>query len=124
MNLPNKSRRKELFQNKDYLRTYTQLIEILRKGETNISNNFKIEDSFNLKEIENDKYKFIDIEKDLGYKIIEIDDDLSKKVLNGCKIELNSNESKVILKNKNEIIALYERDNMIYKPLVMLKTNE
>lgn len=86
--------------------------------------NFKIEDSFNLKEIENDKYKFIDIEKDLGYKIIEIDDDLSKKVLNGCKIELNSNESKVILKNKNEIIALYERDNMIYKPLVMLKTNE
>ena len=45
MNLPNKSRRKELFQNKDYLRTYTQLIEILRKGETNISNNFKIEDS-------------------------------------------------------------------------------
>ena len=86
--------------------------------------NFKIEDSFNLKEIENDKYKFIDIEKDLGYKIIEIDDDLSKKVLNGCKIELNSSESKVILKNKNEIIALYERDNMIYKPLVMLKTNE
>ncbi len=86
--------------------------------------NFKIEDSFNLKEIENDKYKFIDIEKDLGYKVIEIDDDLSKKVLNGCKIELNSNESKVILKNKNEIIALYERDNMIYKPLVMLKTNE
>ena len=86
--------------------------------------NFKIEDSFNLKEIENDKYTFIDIEKDLGYKIIEIDDDLSKKVLNGCKIELNSSESKVILKNKNEIIALYERDNMIYKPLVMLKTNE
>lgn len=86
--------------------------------------NFKIEDSFNLKEIENDKYKFVDIEKDLGYKIIEIDDDLSKKVLNGCKIELNSNESKVILKNKNEIIALYERDNTIYKPLVMLKTNE
>lgn len=45
MNFPTKSRRKELFKNKDYLRTYTQLIELLRKGETNISNNFKIEDS-------------------------------------------------------------------------------
>lgn len=45
MNLPTKSRRKELFQNKNYLRAYTRLIELLRKGETNVSNNFGIETS-------------------------------------------------------------------------------
>lgn len=45
MNLPSKSRRKELFQNKDYLRAYTQLIELLRKGKENISNDYEIETS-------------------------------------------------------------------------------
>ena len=45
MNLPSKSRRKELFQNKDYLRAYIQLIELLRKGKENISNDYKIETS-------------------------------------------------------------------------------
>lgn len=45
MNLLTKSRKKELFQNKDYLRVYTQLIELLRKGKENISNDYKIETS-------------------------------------------------------------------------------
>ena len=45
MDLPTKSRRKELFQNKDYLRVYKQLIELLRKGKENISNDYKIETS-------------------------------------------------------------------------------
>lgn len=86
--------------------------------------NFDIKDSYTLKDINEDNFNFINIETNLGYKVISIDSEMLKKVSNGCKIKFNSDEERIILKSENEIIAIYEKDNEFYKPLVMLKTNE
>ena len=84
---------------------------------------FTIEDSYTIDDIKNDNYKFINIEDVLDYKKIELKDDEYNKVLNGSKIKIDTNEDKVILKYQNEIIAIYQKDNDIYKPYIMLKTN-
>jgi len=84
---------------------------------------FNIEDSYYLEDIKNNNYKLVDIEKILNYKTYDLSKEEYEKVINGCKMNFNINDEKVILKYLGDIIALYIKDNEFYKPLVMLKTN-
>jgi tRNA pseudouridine55 synthase len=85
--------------------------------------NFNIENSYTLKDIEDGNYKFVDIINFLDYPTYELNDELLKKVLNGSKVSLNIDFDKVLLKYNEEIIAIYVKENDIYKPHIMLKTN-
>lgn len=86
--------------------------------------NFKIEDSYTLKDIENNKFKLLDIDKVLDLDIIDIDKDkdIYKRVINGIKFELNiSSKPFVLFKRDNEKIAIYKRESDYYRMFIKLE---
>lgn len=83
---------------------------------------FDIKDSYTIEDINNNNYKFCDINKLLNYKKVEVDDFLEKKVLNGCIIDNIYNEDIIIFtKNNNLLVAYkkYEKDSKKMKPLFL-----
>ena len=82
---------------------------------------FSIEDSYTLEDIKNDNYKFIDINKILEYPVVNISDNQYNKVINGNKIILDIEDEKIILKYQNELVAIYEKFENVYRPFIMLK---
>ena len=82
---------------------------------------FNIESSYTLDDVKEDKFKFINIEDVLGYESINIDNNLYNKVLNGSKINIAATMDKVFLKYKDKIVAIYQKDNNMYKPYIMLE---
>ena len=85
---------------------------------------FKIENSYYLDDIKNNDFTLVDVEKILQFPIYNLTEEEYKKVLNGVKLKLDIIQcEKVILKYQNEIISIYQKDNDIFKPHVMLKTN-
>lgn len=86
--------------------------------------NFKIEDSYTLKDIENNKFKLLDIDKVLDLDIIDIDKnkDIYKRVINGIKFDLNiSSKPFVLFKRGNEKIAIYKRESDYYRMFIKLE---
>lgn len=86
--------------------------------------NFKIEDSYTLKDIENNKFKLLDIDKVLDLDIIDIDknQDIYKRVINGIKFDLNiSSKPFVLFKRDNEKIAIYKRESDYYRMFIKLE---
>lgn len=86
--------------------------------------NFKIEDSYTLKDIENNSFKLLDIDKVLDLDIIDIDknQDIYKRVINGIKFDLNiSSKPFVLFKRDNEKIAIYKRESDYYRMFIKLE---
>lgn len=86
--------------------------------------NFKIEDSYTLKDIENNKFKLLDIDNVLDLDIIDIDKnkDIYKRVINGIKFDLNiSSKPFVLFKRDNEKIAIYKRESDYYRMFIKLE---
>lgn len=88
--------------------------------------NFKIENSYTLEDIKNDKYEVIPIKDCLaGYQFIKVDDFIANKVLNGRILENRYSSDIVIFINKeDEVLAIYkvyEKDKSKVKPLKVLK---
>lgn len=86
--------------------------------------NFKIEDSYTLKDIENNKFKLLDIDKVLDLDIIDIDKNknIYKRVINGIKFDLNiSSKPFVLFKRDNEKIAIYKRESDYYRMFIKLE---
>lgn len=80
--------------------------------------NYKIEDSILVNELEN--ANMITIEEALNkYPKIEVDGSLEFKIKNGCKIKNEWNYDIVLFKSKNEIIGLYKKDEEMLKPYKM-----
>ncbi len=80
---------------------------------------FNIENSYTLDQIENNDYKFLDIEDALGYEIIDGTND-KKKYLNGNKVKKNLNDGYYFIKIDGEIKSIYYFENKIGKPDIML----
>ena len=74
--------------------------------------NFKIEDSYTLKDIENNNYQCLQIDDVLDLKRIELDDTLYKKVINGNKLEKKENGYILYTKNNMEIALYFYEDNI------------
>lgn len=87
---------------------------------------FKLEDSYTIDEIKNNKYQIIDLNKALDdfYKV-KVDDYLENKILNGQILENRyETDAFLFINNKNEALALYkvyDKDNSKIKPWKMLK---
>ncbi len=64
--------------------------------------NFSIDNSYTLEDIENNNYKLINIEDSLDYPIIKVDKELEFKISNGVKLDnLFDIKDKVIFLNNN-----------------------
>ena len=104
------------------LNTLGTMTELIRTKQ----GDFKIEDSYTIEDIENNKYKVISYEEALSnYEIININEDLYNKVLNGSIITKTFNNQIALLKYKGDIVAVYQeydKDKTKAKPYVMLIT--
>ena len=69
-----------------------------------------------------DKYNLISVLDVLSdYPKVTLDFDLYKKVKNGAKISLNSNDKIVLLVYNNLPVALYEQEDNHYRVYKMLE---
>ena len=82
---------------------------------------FKIEDAYTIEDIESNRYKSLKITDIFNYPVISLNEEEYFRVKNGNTITLDNDEDKVILTYNNEEIAIYEKDNDIYKCHIMIK---
>ena len=86
--------------------------------------NYKIEDSYNLEDIKNDNYKPIPLNIVLkDYHTYNLNATEYFKVKNGSKMLLNIDDKIVTLLYNNKPIALYRKENDIYRVYKMLEIN-
>ena len=80
--------------------------------------NFSIENSYTLEDIENNYYKLINIEDSLNYPKINVDKDLEFKISNGVKIDntYNIKDKVIFLNSNNKLLGIYENINNKLKP--------
>jgi len=80
---------------------------------------FDIKNCYTLKDIEDGNYKLIDIKDVLDLPVVEVPDSIYNKVINGNKIDNTFDYDKFIFEKDNQIIAIYEKDNDLLRPLHM-----
>ena len=87
--------------------------------------NYKIEDSYTLEDIKNDNYKPIPLNIVLkDYHTYNLNATEYFKVKNGSKMLLNIDDKIVTLLYNNKPIALYRKENDIYRVYKMLEINK
>ena len=90
------------------LGTYAIMTKLIR---TKIDN-FSLDNSYTLEDIEKGNYKLISIEEILDYPKIEIDDNLYKKISNGVVLDNTYNiKDKVLFIYNSNVKAIYYNDN-------------
>lgn len=94
-----------------------------------IQGNFKIEDSYTLDEIKNDKYTVISIKNALeGYNFVEVDSYIENKILNGRILENRYDTDVIVFINSSEevlaIYGVYDKDNTKVKPIKVIKQRD
>ena len=90
------------------LGTYATMTKLIR---TKIDN-FSLDNSYTLEDIEKGNYKLISIEEILDYPKIEIDDNLYKKISNGVVLDNTYNiKDKVFFIYNSNVKAIYYNDN-------------
>ena len=90
------------------LGTYAIMTKLIR---TKIDN-FSLDNSYTLEDIEKGNYKLISIEEVLDYPKIEVDDDLYKKISNGVVLDNTYNiKDKVLFIYNSNVKAIYYNDN-------------
>ena len=82
--------------------------------------NFKVEDAYSLEEIENNQFQLLSISDVLNISKYELNELEYKKVCNGNRVYLNFEKFMVLLMYHGEEIAIYQKDQELYKPYVML----
>ena len=80
---------------------------------------FDIKNCYTLKDIEDGNYKLLDIKDVLDLPVVEVPDSIYNKVINGNKIDNTFDYDKFIFEKDNKIIAIYEKDNDLLRPLHM-----
>ena len=81
---------------------------------------FSIDDCFTINDIKNGKYNILKAKDILNYPIYNLNHQEYQKVINGSKMNFISNEQYLILLYNNNEIAIYQKDNNIYRIKVML----
>lgn len=97
------------------LKTYATMTDLVRTKQGNVD----IKNSYTLEEVECGAYKILTPAEILAdIPTVEMDDELFFKVSNGRKIELSMDEEYVKFVYKNEVIALYKKDDTAYRMYV------
>ncbi|MBQ6841496.1 MAG: tRNA pseudouridine(55) synthase TruB [Bacilli bacterium] len=81
---------------------------------------FTLEDSFTIDDVKNGNYKLLTTKELLDYPVYKLNDEEYQKVKNGNKLMLNVSDNKVILEYDNTEIAIYEKEDNIYRVNIML----
>ena len=85
------------------------------------SGNFNIDECFTLESIKNGEYKVVSMLDAISFlKRVEVNEKLLKMALNGREIDakvLNASDKKIALANNGNLIAIYEKQENIYKAL-------
>ncbi len=76
---------------------------------------FKIEDSYSIHDIINNKYKLLTIEDIFDFKTYEITFEEFKKIQNGNMLSLNSKEEYLFLNYQQKKKAIYKKEKDLYK---------
>ena len=84
---------------------------------------FNIEDSYTLDEIKNGEYKLIPVIDYIDLPKVEVDESLLKKIKNGAKLENNFGYDKFCFVYDNEVIAIYQSNGLLVKPVKVLNNN-
>lgn len=97
------------------LKTYATMTDLVRTKQGNVD----IKNSYTLEEVECGAYKILTPDEILAdISTVEMDDELFFKVSNGRKTELSMDEEYVKFVYKNEVIALYKKDDTAYRMYV------
>ena len=81
---------------------------------------FRLEEANSLEDIKNNNFKILHIKDALDIKEYKLNDLEYKKVSNGNKIELPIEEANILLTYNQKEVAIYQKDDKLYKPKVML----
>ena len=76
---------------------------------------FDIKDAYKLEDILKDNYEFYPLEKCFNIYTVDVDDDLYFKIKNGRSLPNIYDQSEVLFKYNNKIIALYKDENNTLK---------
>ena len=85
------------------LNTYGVMTDLVRTKQ----GKFSIDKSYTLEDIENNKYKSLDIEDVLDVKVLNITDDNIKLVMNGNKLNLDVEDGDYLIKVNDQVEAIY-----------------
>ena len=80
---------------------------------------FKIEDAYTLEDIKQGNFKILDIRDILEVEEYELDENIKKRVINGNKVHINSLAKYILFTYKREDIALYIKEDDIYKCYIL-----
>lgn len=82
------------------------------------SGNFRIEDAYTLEDVLAGRFQTISmVDAVLMNTVIEVSDEQAKNIKNGLKLKLEATDKEVMLTKNNELLAIYEQDELpnIYK---------
>lgn len=81
---------------------------------------FSVEESFTIDDVKCGKYEILTAKEILPYPVYKLNEEEYYKVKNGNKLKLNINDNKIILEYDNNEIAIYEKEEDLYRVSVML----
>lgn len=81
---------------------------------------FTLENSYTIEDIKNGKYKLLKAKDVLPYPVYKLTDEEYQRVKNGNKMNFNFNDKKIILEYDNNEVAIYEREDCVYRVSIML----
>ncbi len=99
------------------LGTYATLISLRRISQ----GKFTLKDAYTLEDIKNNNYKLLSLEETLDIETIKLTDtNLKKQIENGSKLKLNNKSNYILFTYDSTDIALYKKDNDIYRMFIKL----
>lgn len=81
---------------------------------------YLINDSYTIEDIKNNNFKVLYAKDLLNIETYSITEDEYKKVINGNKLTLNTDKDNIILTYNDKELAIYKKENDLYRPDIML----
>lgn len=99
------------------LSTYATMMSLIRTKQ----GNFNIKNCYTLEEIEKNNFNILKpIQFLQNIRSIELDENLLKKVVNGIQLNYNFEDKFIKFVKANEVYAIYQKENNIYRMYVKL----
>lgn len=81
---------------------------------------FTLENCYTIEDIKTGKYELLKAKDVLPYPVYQLTDEEYQRVKNGNKMSFDFNDKKIILEYDNNEVAIYEREDSVYRVSIML----